>query len=162
MLLGLLLAVLMGNAQSKGKIPTKDFQLWVKLNNEKLASDGKWISFTIANTSGKDTLLLLNTVNNQVQKIPSGRNGNFSPDANWFTYNKDNEVVLIDLNNNKARNFSNNKKLSEITIYLNAINQTNMQALVNSVSNPSSVMFARTGLMIPPCGVPASVGKSSF
>lgn len=110
MLLGLLLAVLMCNAQSKGKIPTKDFQLWVKLNNEKLASDGKWISFTIANTSGKDTLLLLNTVNNQVQKIPSGRNGNFSSDANWFTYNKGNEVVLIDLNNNKARNFSNNKK----------------------------------------------------
>lgn len=109
-LLGLLLAVLISNAQTKGKIQNEDYHLWVKLNNEKLASNGKWISFTISNNLGKDTLLLLNTMNNQVQKIPNGNNGNFSPDANWFTYNKNNELVLIDLNNDKARNFSNSKK----------------------------------------------------
>jgi hypothetical protein len=31
---------------------------------------------------------------------------------------------------------------------------------VNTVSSPSSAMFAIVGEAIPPCGVPASVGKS--
>jgi len=34
------------------------------------------------------------------------------------------------------------------------------KAVASAFSRPSSVMFARTGLIIPPCGVPDSVGKS--
>jgi dipeptidyl aminopeptidase/acylaminoacyl peptidase len=113
-LIGFMLLLIsgMGNAQSDSSIPAKDYHLWVQIQEEKLAPDGKWIAFHTRHQENKDTLFLYSTAKKNVQKFANGEKAAFSPDANWFTFNEKDQLMLINLKSNHSKKIPSVAKIA--------------------------------------------------
>lgn len=77
----LMLMTLSMQAQPKNKIRTEDYNKWGELKDEKMASNGKWISYKMDYAVGTDTLFLQNVATGERQKFPNGNQAEFTPDS---------------------------------------------------------------------------------
>jgi dienelactone hydrolase len=97
-------------AQAKGKIPVEDYNKWGELKDEKMASNGKWISYKMDYAVGTDTLFLQNVATGERQKFPNGIQAEFTPDSNWFLHAVDNYLSLLNLKDHTNNRIQNVKK----------------------------------------------------
>jgi dienelactone hydrolase len=97
-------------AQPKVKIPIEEYHKWGELKEEKMASDGNWISYKMDYTVGTDTLFLQNVTTGISQKFPNGYSAEFTADSNWFLYADATYLSVLNLKNHTADKIQNVKK----------------------------------------------------
>lgn len=100
-------------AQAKGKIPVEDYNKWGELKAEKMALDGKWISYKMDYAVGTDTLFLQKVATGERQKFPNGVQAEFTADSNWFLYAVDTYLFVLNLKNNTNDRIQNVKKYAD-------------------------------------------------
>ncbi|WP_369764934.1 alpha/beta hydrolase family protein [Flavobacterium sp. WC2429] len=86
----LLFLFLLGSVTIWGQISVKrsvspaDYSQWSTLNSEKLAADGKWVSYKLSYDSAKDTVFVQQTYGSKKHIFPSATDENFSRDGKWW------------------------------------------------------------------------------
>jgi dipeptidyl aminopeptidase/acylaminoacyl peptidase len=73
-----------GQTPIKRKVTPADYSQWSTLEAEKLAADGKWVSYKLAYDSGKDTVFLQQTTGSKKYNFPSAANESFSRNGKWW------------------------------------------------------------------------------
>lgn len=105
-----MLTILYMQAQPKNKIRPEEYHKWGELNDEKMTSDGKWISYRMDYAVGTDTLFLQKVATGERQKFPNGVQAEFTADSNWFLYAVDTYLSVLNLKNNTNDRIQNVKK----------------------------------------------------
>ena len=73
-----------GQISVKRKVSPADYSQWSTLNSEKLAADGKWLSYKLSYDSGKDTIIVQQTYGSKKYTFPLATDENFSRDGKWW------------------------------------------------------------------------------
>lgn len=96
----------------KRKLMEKDYDSWYLLEGEKIAPNGKWVTFELNYyNNGNDTLVLKEIKNNKQFSFPGGSNGQFSPDSKWFAYyTNQKKLTLLNLDDYTRLEFEEVKK----------------------------------------------------
>lgn len=84
----------------KKTLTTADYPKWGDLRLDKMSENGQWISYTKSYESGLDTLYIKNTKSLETKAFPLGNGGNFLS-SDWFIYQTDQGVHLINLKTEK-------------------------------------------------------------
>jgi dienelactone hydrolase len=106
----LMLSRLPIQAQSKGKIPIEEYNKWGELKEERMASNGNWISYKMDYAVGTDTLFLQHVTTGSVQKFPNCNSAEFTADSNWFLYADGTYLSVLNLKDNTNDRIQNVKK----------------------------------------------------
>ncbi|PTT04114.1 hypothetical protein DBR27_09785, partial [Flavobacterium sp. HMWF030] len=85
----------------KKELAAKDYPLWSYLNIDKLSQNGKWVSFYLNYESGRDTLLVKNSVGTKSYSFPSAKNGEFVTERFFLMMSAKEEMRILDLNTSK-------------------------------------------------------------
>ncbi|TRW99022.1 alpha/beta hydrolase family protein [Flavobacterium gawalongense] len=86
----LLFLFLLGSVSICGQTPIKrqvtpaDYSQWSTLTAEKLAADGKWVSYKLVYDSGKDTVFVQQTTGTKKYSCPSAADESFSRNGKWW------------------------------------------------------------------------------
>lgn len=73
-----------GQTPIKRQVTPADYSQWSTLTAEKLAADGKWVSYKLAYDSGKDTVFVQQTTGNKKYIFPSAADESFSRNGKWW------------------------------------------------------------------------------
>ncbi|MDC7217388.1 MAG: prolyl oligopeptidase family serine peptidase [Spirochaetales bacterium] len=64
--------------QALKKLEPSDYERWGRLKLRDLSADGRWVSFSMAYSTGADTLFIKETSGNTTYAYPQGRQGTFA------------------------------------------------------------------------------------
>jgi dipeptidyl aminopeptidase/acylaminoacyl peptidase len=96
-------APVLGQSDLKRNLETEDYHLWHKMVPREMASDGNWISFNLYYKHQSDSLVVKNTKNDKIYKLPGVRKHAFSENSHWFVYtDNNNSLGIIDLMNDNV------------------------------------------------------------
>src|SRR5690554_5696998 len=128
-------------AQSvKQKVTIDDYNKWHVIENENIAPDGKWISFSLK-YNGADTLVLKNTKRDSSFYFPKASKGGFSRNSKWFLfYQNQNDLVLLNVDKLKSEKFSSIKdyQINNTSTIIAMLNKNNQLEVINLKTNERS------------------------
>ncbi|MEZ0181905.1 prolyl oligopeptidase family serine peptidase [Flavobacterium oncorhynchi] len=103
LILTIILISFNGFSQStlKKELTAKDYPLWSYLNIDKLSQNGKWVSFYLNYESGRDTLLVKNSIGTKSYSFPSARKGEFVKERFFLMMSAKEEMRILDLHSSK-------------------------------------------------------------
>ncbi|NUY81905.1 S9 family peptidase [Flavobacterium sp. MAH-1] len=92
-------------AQQKKHLRPEEYGQWYQMAAGTLSHNGKWMTYSMQHTDGRDTLFLKNTVVGITRSFPSGRGESFSPNDRWFAHVESDTVKLLDLHDGLRKAF---------------------------------------------------------
>ena len=103
LILTIILISFNGFSQStfKKELTAKDYPLWSNLNIGKLSQNGKWVSFYLNYESGRDTLLVKNSVGTKSYSFPGAKKGEFITERFFLMMSAKEELRILDLHTSK-------------------------------------------------------------
>lgn len=92
-----------GQVVQKKQIMESDYHLWGKLNLDKVASNGKWSSYSMRYEKGADTLFVSNTETSKKFDFPSGKNSLFAGTNHFVCMDDKGALRILNLVTGKQR-----------------------------------------------------------
>lgn len=83
--------------QMKKPLTINEYDKWYQFYQSKLSPNARWMTYIIQNPVGKDTMVLLNTNNLSKSIIMGGKEGQFSPQSDYFVFLKDSTLYYQNL-----------------------------------------------------------------
>lgn len=89
-----------GQVAQKKQLTSTDYHLWGELMPDKIAPNGKWVSYNMRYESGADTLFVRNTQSLKTYAFPAGSKTSFEGTM-WFACQEKQELKLLNLKTEK-------------------------------------------------------------
>jgi len=83
--------------QEKKVLTPAEYDRWYHIFNYTLSPDANWIKYSIKNPKGNDTMVLRKINSPSKQVFMGATNGNFSPQADWYVFIKEQKLCYQSL-----------------------------------------------------------------
>jgi dipeptidyl aminopeptidase/acylaminoacyl peptidase len=125
-----------GQVVQKKHLTSADYHLWGELQPDKIAPNGKWISYRMSYESGEDTLFVRNTESLKTYAFPAGSKTTFEG-AVWFACQEKQELKLLNLKTGKL------ESIAGIAQYAFTANADKLVLLNKTATGESSLLIRK-------------------
>ncbi|WP_291127593.1 alpha/beta hydrolase family protein [Flavobacterium sp. UBA7682] len=95
-----------GQNKTKKQLTVADYAKWSRLVDEKIAADGKWVSYKLNYDYGADTLFVQQRQGKKRTAFPEAEEGSFSKDGKYLAVvEKEGKLSIRDLANNRETTY---------------------------------------------------------
>ncbi|WP_417353163.1 prolyl oligopeptidase family serine peptidase [Flavobacterium alkalisoli] len=99
--------------QTLKKLEPSDYERWGQLKLRELSADGRWVSYSMAYSTGADTLFIKETSGNRTYAYPQGRQGTFAGTTH-YACSVAGTLQLLDLTTGKQETMGMVESLSPL------------------------------------------------